>query len=117
MMQAEMDLSVDQIQRNFERFHKANPRVWMLWCRFANEMIYAGCRHGSAKLIAERIRWETSVVTTSNPPVKLNNNYTSRYARRWMLCNPDRAHFFRTRALAANSADSVVGAARAYGGR
>jgi hypothetical protein len=105
----------DQIQANFEKFHRDNPRVWQLWCMFTNQMIKAGFEHGSAKLVAERIRWETSVETTSDPPVKLNNNYTSRYARLWMEACPGWKGFFRTRNLSANSVDSTIGAALHYG--
>ena len=112
--QLELPLDEDEIQRNFERFHAENPRVYQLFCMFARHMISAGCEHGSASLIAERIRWETSVVTTSDPPVKINNNYRSRYARMWMH-DHNMPGFFRTRELAARSIDSVIGAALHYG--
>ncbi len=114
MIQLDLNLSGDdRIQANFEKFHAENPRVYQLFCRFTQQMRDSGCEHGGAKMIAERIRWETGVVTTSNPPVKLNNNYTSRYARMWMRDYrvPD---FFRTRELAASNADSVLGAALHY---
>lgn len=118
MIQLDLNLSGDdRIQANFEKFHAANPRVFDLWGRFTLQMIRAGFKRGSAKLIAERIRWETGVATTSDPPVKLNNNYTSRYARLWMRKNPTWAEFFRTRELADSSADSVLGAVLHYGDR
>ncbi len=114
--QFSLDLEADRIQANFEKFHAENPHVYQLFCRFTQQMRDSGCEHGGAKMIAERIRWETGVVTTSDPPVKLNNNYTSRYARMWMRdyrC----AGFFRIRELAAKSVDSVLGAALHYGQR
>ena len=118
MIQLDLNLSGDdRIQANFEKFHAANPRVFELWGRFTLQMIRAGFKRGSASLVAERIRWETGIATTSDPPVQLNNNYRSRYARLWMRKNPTWAGFFRTRELAAGSADSVMGAALHYGDR
>ncbi len=118
MTQFDLDFGAnDRIQANFERFHAANPRVFHLWGRFTLQMIRAGFKRGSASLVAERIRWETGVATTSDPPIKLNNNYRSRYARLWMRENPTRAGFFRTRELADSSSDSVIGAALHYGVR
>ncbi len=118
MIQLDLNLSGDdRIQANFEKFHAANPRVFELWKMFTMQMIRAGFKQGSASLVAERIRWETVISTTSDPPVKLNNNYRSRYARLWMQENPTWAGFFRTRGLAASSVDSVIGAALHYGDR
>lgn len=115
--QIPLPLSRDEIQRNFERFHAENPHVYALWHRFTREMIEAGFQRGSAKLVAERIRWETAITTTSEPPVKINNNYRSRYARLWMDRNPLYGDFFRTRELNAASVDSVLGAVLHYGAR
>ena len=98
---------MDKIQRNFEKFHRQNPHVYVLFNKFAYRMIYAGLKNGSARLIIERIRWETAVETISDQPVKINNNYTPRYARLWMNDNPSFPDYFRTRALATNSIDSV----------
>ncbi len=111
--QLKLPLDEDEIQRNFSKFHAKNPRVYQLFCRFTQQMRDSGFEHGGAKMIAERIRWETGVVTTSDPPIKLNNNYTSRYARMWMR-DYRAPGFFRTRELAARSIDSVFGAALHY---
>ncbi len=98
----------DQIQKNFEAFDAANPQVWRLFCMFTRQLIGAGHKRGSAKMVLERIRWETTVETNSAKPVKLNNNYTSRYARKWECEQPEGyANFFRTRKLNADSADST----------
>lgn len=98
---------MDQIQKNFEKFHRENPRVYVLFDRFTFRMIYAGLKNGSARLVIERIRWETAVETVSEQPVKINNNYTPRYARLWMNDHPTFPDYFHTRVLAANSVDSV----------
>jgi len=100
----------DLIQINFEQFHRDNPGVFILWDRFTREAIAMGLEHGSAGLVAERIRWETSIVTRGEP-VKINNNYRSRYARLWEQENPEYRGFFRKRSLAEDSLDSVEGVA------
>lgn len=71
------------LRERFEKFHAENPKVWKLWVRFALEAINAGHKTLSASLIAERIRWETSVVTTGDR-FKLNNNHRAYYARMFM---------------------------------
>lgn len=98
----------DQIQINFEAFHAENPHVYGLFCKFTGQMLSRGLKHGGAQLIIERIRWETTVVTTSFPPVKINNNYGGRYARLWMHEHPHYKGFFRTRELLASSVDSIL---------
>lgn len=97
----------DRIQSNFEQFHAENPHVYDLFDRFTREMMAAGVKLGSASLVAERIRWETAVRTASAQPVKINNNYRSRYARLWMARNPAHGRYFQTRELRAASLDSV----------
>lgn len=97
----------DEINEAFWAFHEANPEVYNLFDRFTRELIGARYPHGSAKLIFERIRWETMVLTRGSGPVKLNNNFTSRYARLWEHRNPQHKGFFRQRALNPVSANTV----------
>tara|TARA_B100000963_G_C22628321_1_gene673527 strand:- start:1085 stop:1492 length:408 start_codon:yes stop_codon:yes gene_type:complete len=108
-----------EMREQCEAFHKKHPEVWRLFVRFTQELIAAGHRHYSAKGIFERIRWEQDVVKpqwkedgfvgsgciNGGQPVsyakkqhfKLNNNYSSFYARRFMTMFPDHGGFFRTR--------------------
>jgi hypothetical protein len=95
----------DKIQTDFENFHNSNPEVYKLFDRFTKQMIEAGHTTGAGKLVTERIRWETSVMTVGEP-VKINNNYTSRYARLWEERNPQYEGFFRKRVLHTTSANS-----------
>lgn len=101
-----VEYTPDLIQRNFERFHQDNPHVYALFDRFARELMARG-QHGSAKLIFERIRWEMRITTATDQPVKLNNNYSSRYARLWERRNPHHEGFFRTRRLSEQTSDST----------
>lgn len=95
----------DEINDAFWTFHRAHPEVYDLFDRFTRQLIHAGYGHGSAKLIFERIRWET--MFRAPGPVKINNNFTSRYARLWEHRNPNRHGFFRRRALNPVSVNSV----------
>ena len=96
----------DWITPNFESFHARNPHVYRMFRRFALEMHHAGYAHGSAGLIFERMRWELMMQTTGPEP-KLNNNYRSRYARKFEEDHPNMAGFFRKRRLRAHSNDST----------
>lgn len=85
------------IQERFERFHAENPHVYEMFVRFARQLRARRAR-GSAAMIFERMRWETAI-TTNDPHFKLNDQYTSRYARLAMAQEPDLAGFFEIREL------------------
>ncbi|WP_296763725.1 hypothetical protein [Sediminimonas sp.] len=96
----------NQIDRDFLKFHRQHPEVYRLFDLFAGQLVAAGHKRGSSKAIIERIRWETHV-KTAGEPVKINNNYTSRYAHLWEDENPRFKGFFRTRKLAEAAINSV----------
>jgi hypothetical protein len=96
----------DQINEDFWRFHEAHPEVYAFFDRFTRQLLRAGYANGSAKAVCERLRWETMFAPYTGR-VKLNNNYTSRYARLWEHNNPQHKGFFRQRALNPVSANSV----------
>lgn len=89
------------IQERFEIFHKAHPEVYALFKRFANELVDAGHRRGSARAIIHRVRWHTSV----NPEhdfegFKINDHFSSRYARKLIAERPEFwGPFFELRTL------------------
>lgn len=108
-----------EMREQCEAFHKKHPEVWRLFVRFTEELITAGHKHYSAKGIFERIRWEQDVAQpqwkqdgyvgsgcinggqpvsyAKNQQFKLNNNYSSFYARAYMKKFPRHDGFFRTR--------------------
>ena len=86
----------DQILERFAEYHRENAAVYVLWCRFTFEAIRRGRTNLGAGMIAERIRWETGVITRGDE-VKLNNDFRAYYARMFMLANPMHEGFFRTR--------------------
>lgn len=88
----------DQLEEQAADFHKRNPEVWTLFCRFTFEAIKRGFRSYSGQAIFERIRWETDQADTEGRSTfKLNNNYRAWYARRFMELFPQHKGFFRTR--------------------
>ena len=85
-----------ELHRAFLAFHRDNPQVYALFCRFTQAAVARGCKNFSVASIIERIRWETEVETTGGE-FKIGNNHRAYYARMWMADNPDHAGFFRTR--------------------
>lgn len=86
-------------KKEWWEFHKDNPKVYKLFCKFTHEAIEAGCKNFGTNAIIERIRWETNVVTRSDDEFKINNNHAPYYARLFMHYNPEYEGFFRTRQL------------------
>lgn len=82
----------------FRDYHRKNPEIWPLFVRFAAEAKAAGHKEYSAKTIFERIRWEISIVNRGQE-FKLNNNFTSLYARLLMAKDANFKDFFEVRKL------------------
>jgi hypothetical protein len=85
----------------FKEFHANNPQVYELFRRFTFQAIDAGRRDFGAKAVVERIRWST-MVETKGDIFKINNNYTSWYARMFMNDHPEHYGLFQTREAAAD---------------
>jgi hypothetical protein len=90
----------DRLQREFEAFHRDNPRVYELFKRFTFEAIRRGHAHLSARMIFHRIRWETFMSMIDPQGFKVNK-------RMFMRDYPHYADFFRTREAAADTAQNV----------
>lgn len=83
------------IQERFEEFDAANPHVYTLFKRYAYELIRAGHKKLSANLIVNRIRWESATTTTGSgwhvtagKPFLINDNFSNRYARKFVADFP-----------------------------
>ena len=88
----------------FELFDAANPHVYELFKKFAQQALARGYEHFSPATIIERIRWETSVVTESPDGFKINDHWAAFYSRKFMRDFPDHDGFFRTRISVADFA-------------
>lgn len=94
--------SLNRIHREFQSWASANPKAVALFFRFADEAWEHGRRTIGAKLIVERIRWETAVIT-SGDDYKINNNYTAYLARMYVQSKPERDTLFRFREVSPSS--------------
>jgi hypothetical protein len=87
------------IERDFLEFHQANPLVYERLVQLAREWKRRrGNRKVGMKMLFEVLRWEVAMRTTGDD-FRLNNNYTSYYARLIMEREPDLRGLFETRAL------------------
>ena len=76
----------DTIGRAWWEFHKSHPEVYGMLLNLAEEWLAArglGRRCGM-KMLWERLRWEHAIGNLGDADFKLNNNYTSLYARYMM---------------------------------
>jgi hypothetical protein len=90
------------IDAKFAEFHRANPHVYATLVRLAREAKGAGKTKIGVKALWERMRWDLwlSTVDTIDEP-KLNNDFTSRFARLIEEREPDLRGLFETRRLRA----------------
>ena len=82
----------------FNQYHKDNPQVYELFKRFTFMAIKRGHNRLSAWMIANRIRWETSIVTTGED-FKISNDYIAFYARLWKAKHPEHKDLFNTKKM------------------
>jgi hypothetical protein len=91
------------IQEQFEMFDREHPDVYEHFVSIARNLKWNGIKHYGAKAIFEVIRYHratTSAADGSKPePFKINNIFTSRYARKMIAEYPEFADFFSTREL------------------
>lgn len=88
------------IQQRFEAHDRAHPEVYRLFRRFALELLATGRRHYSADAILQRVRWECAISTTAGD-FKVNDHFSSRYARKLIAEDRRFDGFFELRELRA----------------
>jgi hypothetical protein len=88
------------IKEQFDVFHKTNPVVFHELIGLADQLRSRGHKRGSMKMLFEVLRWER-MIRTDDPSseFKLNNNYTSHYARLMVETHPRFEGFFAIRHL------------------
>lgn len=89
------------IQQAFDEYDKANPEIYELFKKFASQVIERG-RMTSSKLIINRIRWEVYTATVSSDEFKINDAFSSRYVRKYLLEFPEHEGAFNLRELRSN---------------
>lgn len=84
------------MKKSFIQYDKENPQIWEAFQRYAGQLRATGRKRIGAKLIMERIRWD-SAIGGHGDFFKINNNYTAGYARKMIEYDPDFATLFQTR--------------------
>lgn len=87
----------DSIQVAFEKFHAENPLVFQLLVSNALRIKAKGYQQYGIKTLFELVRWHYDTNIGSGESYRLNNNYTSRYARLIMDKVPQLRGFFKLR--------------------
>ena len=89
---------LDRIERDFWAFHIANPRVYTELRDHALHLRRKGRTHYGVKALFEVVRFHRALETTDKcKEWRLNNSFTSLYARLLMANEPELRGFFRTR--------------------
>ena len=101
----QMDLNIptrqrDSIQLQFDRFHSENPHVLNILVHLGHKAMERGKRHYGMHALMQIARWEIEMTTTDRD-FKINNNYSSRYARLIVEQYPEFEGFFQMRELTA----------------
>lgn len=87
------------LTQRFNQYHRDNPQVYELFKKFTFMAIRRGHNRLSAWMIANRIRWETSIETFSVEEYKISNDYIALYARMFMSDHPEYNGFFRIKEM------------------
>lgn len=87
------------IDERFAEFDALHPQIYTEFVKQTMKMINRGFKAYSADTICHIIRFHTDLDGRDTEPFKINNDYTSRYARKFMNQFPKHEGFFRTREL------------------
>lgn len=94
------DAARDRIDVEFRAFDRQRPEVFRLFREYAESIRSQGWPRYSSDAILHRIRWHHQV-EKGERDFKLNDHYTSRYARLLMEIDPSFRGFFELRRLRA----------------
>lgn len=89
------------IEKMYE-YHYRNPELYDAFKRFTFEAIQSGFRNFGARMIIEKIRWETGVVARDSN-FKIDNGIGAFYSRLFMAEFPHFREYFRTRVSVADN--------------
>lgn len=87
--------------RDFEHYHRTNPRIYDYLVNFAFQARNAGKTKTSITLLVNRVRWYVDVETQGDD-FKINDHYGPYYARLLMAEYPGLEGLFNLRASEAD---------------
>jgi hypothetical protein len=90
------------IQQAFLVFDEEHPEVYEYLMRLTREVQDRGFKHYGVKALWERLRWHFQIEKGMGEDFKLNNNFSSRYARKIIAAHPELEDFFELRCLRAD---------------
>lgn len=99
----------EQIEERSREFAQRYPDVGPLFDKFTFELIGRRYKHHSAAAVWERIRWESPAGANGRTAWKLNNNFRTHFARKFMEKYPEHKGFFRTRRLKSEDSPARLG--------
>lgn len=99
----------EQIEQRSREWARQHPEVGPLFDQYAFELIGRGYRHGGAKAIWERLRWDSPVGADGRAEWKLPNSYCTWFARKFARLHPEHGTFFRFRRLTSADAPAISG--------
>ena len=103
-----IDFGEDPRIEKFKEFHRANPHVYKLFCRFALEATIRRDRF-SARTVVHRLRWYTNIETKDVDGIKVNDHWSPFYARMFEADYPVHKGFFEHRKAVADTGGSHEG--------
>lgn len=87
------------IQEAFEAFDREHPEVYARFRNLAADLLNKGHARYSADALLHVIRWHYALQGPRPEDFKINNNFSSRYARKLASEDERFAEFFETRVL------------------
>jgi len=97
------------LEEAFRAFHEANPHILENLLHLARIARDAGCRRMGIKAIFEELRWNYNILTgVPQGEFKLNNNYSSYYARLLVKTDPSLEGLFELRSLKAGARKRII---------
>lgn len=88
------------MKASFKKYHGENPQIYIEFKVLAYQLINRGYVRVGAKQIFEVIRWQTMI--GGNGQYKVNNNFTSDYARLFESDHPVYEGYFSKRLCKSN---------------
>jgi hypothetical protein len=82
----------------FKDWNNENPQVYDLFLKYSLEAKKSGRKRFSGWMIANRIRWYTTIETTGND-FKLSNDFIALFTRLVIFKNPEFEGFFQLKKL------------------
>lgn len=90
---------MSMIDIQFAVFHEAHPELYKEFVKRTFALINRGKTHYSADAILHIVRYHSEVDGRNMEEYKINNNYSSRYARLFIKDHPAHEDFFKTRKI------------------